>query len=202
MKKFLPHKLAFFSILLLMAASSQAEYYCWNNDEEIQECGYYVPAQYSQKGFNRLTESGLWEYVKPAPTKEELADIAREEEEEGKRQEQEKEDNLFLETFGSEQEIENSRIAGIETIDGQIKYFEELLGTKQRSLKSYLERYKENALPPDIQKDIMANIESVKKDIKESEKSLREKRLERDKIEKEHASYLERYQNIMQLRNN
>jgi len=201
MKKFFSHKLALFSILLLTAASSQAEYYCWNNDDDIQECGYYVPEQYSQKGFRRLTQSGLWEEVKPAATKEELAEIARKEEEERKRQEQEKEDNLFLETFGSEQEIENSRIAGIDTIDGQIKSVEAFLKGQQRGLKSLEGSYKENALLPDIQKAIMANIESVKKDMKESEKSLREKRLEKEKIEKEHGSYLERYQNIMRLRN-
>jgi hypothetical protein len=200
MKKFLP-QLAFFSILLLTAASSQAEYYCWNNDDDIQECGYYVPEQYSQKGFRRLTQSGLWEDVKPAPTKEELAEIARKEEEERLRLEQEKEDNLFLETFGSEQDIENSRSAGIDTIDGQIKSFEEFLKVQQRSIKSLEESYKENALLPDIQKIIMVNIESVKKAIKESEKNLKAKRLEKETIEKEHDSYLERYRNIMRYHN-
>jgi hypothetical protein len=197
MKKFLPHKLAFFSTLLLTAASSQAEYYCWNNDEDIQECGYYVPEQFSQKGFRRLTQSGLWEDVRPAATKEELAEIAKQEEEERKRQEKEKEDILFLETFGSEQEIENSRIAGVDTIDGQIKSFEAFLKGQQRSLKSLEESYKENVLLPELQKDIMASIENVKKDITESEKRLRDKREEKDKIEKEHNGYLQRYRDIM-----
>ncbi len=201
MKKFIPHKLALFSILLLTAVSSQAEYYCWNNDDGIQECGYYVPGQYSQKGFRRLTQSGLWEDVKPAPTKEELAELARKEEEKRQRQEKEKEDNLFLETFGSEEEIENSRIAGIDTIDGQIKSFDAFLKVQQRSIKSLEKSYEENALLPDIQKAIMTNIESVRKDIEESEKSLREKRQEKRGIEKKHASYLKRYQDIMQRRN-
>ncbi len=200
MKKFLP-QLALFSTLLLTAASSQAEYYCWNNDDGIQECGYYVPEQYSQKGFRRLTQSGLWEDVKPAATKEELAEIARKEEEKRKRQEQEKEDNLFLETFGSEQEIENSRRAGIDAIDGQIKSFDAFLKVQEGSIKSLEKSYEENALLPDIQKVIMVNIESVKKAMTESEKNLRDKREEKEKIEKEHESYLQKYRAIMRHQN-
>ena len=200
MKKFFSYQLALFSILLLTAPSSQAEYYCWNNDEDIQECGYYVPEQYSQKGFRRLTQSGLWEEVKPALTKEQLAEIAKKEEEERRRKEQEKEDNLFLETFGSEQEIENSRIAGIETIDGQIKSIDAFLKGQQRSLKSLEESYKENALLPELQKDIMVSIKNVKKDIADTENSLQTKRLEKETIEAEHKGYLERFRNIVQRR--
>jgi len=197
------NKRTLFSILLLMTMSSQAaqeDYFCWNNEDGVRECGNHVPSAYSQKGFWKLDAGGTWIYVKPAKTKEEMAELERQQEEEEKRKEQDKKDRKLLDAFENEEEIEDARQAELNTIDGQIESIKTILEGLQGNLKTLEESFKfnkENELLDEHQtKAVTTDIESLKKRINDAEETLQSKRLERKTVEEKYDTFKQKYQEI------
>jgi len=199
------NKWTLFSTLLLMTMPSQAQdYFCWNNEDGVRECGNYVPSAYSQKGFWKLDAAGNWLYMKPAKTKEEMAEVERQQQEEERRKEQEKEDGKLLDAFGSEEDIENTRQSSLNTIDGQIESLKTILDGLQGNLKTLQESFefnkKNDLLDENQTKVVTTNIESLKKRINTTEATLQSKRLERKGVEEKYDAFQRKYQEIMRRR--
>jgi DNA repair exonuclease SbcCD ATPase subunit len=202
------NKLALFPILLLMSTPLQAStnYYCWKNVEDVQECGNYVPAQYSQKGFWQRLKSGTWEYIDPAPSAEEIAELERQKEKRRRIEAQRKEDDALRELFSTERDIEESRDGILDSIAAQIRPIETTLNVLKENLKD-LEKSKElsenNTNVSDSQrKAIQRDIDRVTKRIQDNEAQLQNKRQEENAVNEKYDTYIERFRNIKKRRRN
>ncbi|RKZ41161.1 MAG: hypothetical protein DRQ49_06100 [Gammaproteobacteria bacterium] len=196
------NKRVLFPILLLMTTPLPAsDYFCWDNDDEIRECGNHVPPQYSQKGFLKRDKSGVWKHVRPALTKEEIAELDRQKEKERQRQQQEEEDKSLLKLFNSEQDIELAREAELITIDGQIKSIETILEGLKGNFEELVENFEYNKKQASLSESqmnaIQTNIEGVSQRIKDTKTTLEDKHLEREVIKSRYDSIKERYLDII-----
>jgi len=203
MKNFSVGKLALFSALLFFVSALQAGkiwHYCWDNEEGVRECGDYIPPQYSQKGFLRCRIGSECEFVKPAPTQDEIAEIARKKEEERQRKLQEKKDRALLALFGTEDDIESARKAVLETIDGQIQSLQTILNGLKRNLENLKKSYEFSKKNPEVSKEqlssIQRNIASAKKRIQNNQETLQAKRHEKDKTNNKYDGYLQQFRDI------
>jgi archaellum component FlaC len=203
MKNFYVGKLVLFFAVLFFVSALQAGknwHYCWDNEEGVRECGDYIPSQYSQKGFFRCRIGSECEYVKPAPTPEEIAEIARKKEEERKRKLQEKKDRALLALFATEDDIENARKAVLETINGQIQSLQTIINGLKGNLENLKKSYEFSKKNPDVSKEqlssIQRNIASVKKRLQKNEETLQDKRHEKDGTNKKYDKYLQQFRNI------
>ncbi len=198
------NKFILFSISLLIVFPVQAKnesfLYCWLNDDEVRECGNYVSPLYSQNGFWKCRRGGECEYINPAPTAEELAEIKVKKAEERKQQEQQDSDEALLALFSRELDVENRRIALLQSIAGQIQPIQTILeGLKGNleDLKESYERSKDNQDVSDSQVNaIKRNIDSVKKRIVDTEDTLQNKLDEQTEINVEYDVYLQRFLEI------
>ncbi|MDM8567745.1 hypothetical protein QUF74_19125 [Candidatus Halobeggiatoa sp. HSG11] len=201
------NKFFLFFMLLAMAFSVQAKrdiYYCWLNDDEVRECGNYIPALPSQKGFWKCKRgSSECEYVNPAPTAEELAEIELKKEKERKLKEQEESDEALLALFSRERDIENRRTALLSSIGGQIQPIQTILEGLKGNLEDLKESYERSKNNQDVSQSqvnaIRRNIDSVKKRIIDTEDTLQNKLDEQIEINMEYDTYLQRFLEI-QLR--
>lgn len=204
MKKFCLKTLVLSSIFLIMGASlpvvANSDYFCWNNDDDIRECGNYVPPQYSQKGFWKREKSGTWKFVKPAPTAEEIAEMERQKEQERQREEQRKKDEALLGLFSTEKDIENTRTGILNSIAAQIQPTEAILEGLKGNLEDLQESYersKNNSAVSDSQLNaIQTNINGIKKRIKDTEGTLQDKLNEQIKTNLKYDAYLQRFLEI------
>jgi len=199
-------KLALFPVLLLIATPLQAasDYYCWNNQDGVYECGNYVPAQYSQKGYWKRLKNGGWKEVDPAPTAGEIAEQEKQQEEERRKEEQREEDNALLKLFSTERDIDTSREAILYSIAAQLRPIESTLNILKENLKDLdksKKRSENNLNVSDSQRDtIQRDIDRVTKRIQDNQKQLQNKRLEEEKINQKYNGYLERFREIMSRR--
>ncbi|MDM8567987.1 hypothetical protein QUF50_00435 [Thiotrichales bacterium HSG1] len=199
------NKFVLFFIMLVMAFSVQAKkekfLYCWLNQDEVRECGNYVPVPYSQQGFWKCRRgSSECEFVNPAPTEEELAEIELKKEKKRKQKEQKERDDALLALFSREMDIENRRTALLNSIGGQIQPIQTILEGLRgnlEDLKESYERSKDNQDVSDSQVDaIKRNIDGVKKRIIDTEDTLQNKHDERTEINMEYDIYLQRFLEI------
>ncbi|MCK5877542.1 MAG: hypothetical protein KAG43_07900 [Candidatus Marithrix sp.] len=194
----------FFMMLAMVfsvQASSQKYLYCWLNQDEVRECGNYVPLPYSQEGFWKCRKgSGECEYVNPAPTEEELAVIELKKEEKRKFEEQEKRDNALLALFSRERDIENRRTALLNSIGGQIQPIQSILEGLKGNLEDLKESYERSKDNKDVSESqvnaITRNVDSVKKRIIDTEDTLQNKLDEQTEINMEYDTYLQRFLEI------
>jgi len=200
------NKLALFPILFLIATPLQAgsEYYCWNNQDGVYECGNYVPAQYSQNGYLKRLKNGGWEEVAPAPTAEEIAEQERQGEEKRIKEEQRQEDDALLKLFSKKEDIENARDAVLDSIAAQLKPIETTLKILKENLKDLEKSKKRSENNPNVsdsqREAIQRDIVRVTKRIQDNEKQLQMKRLGEEDVNQKYNGYMERFQEIMSRR--
>lgn len=195
-----------FSGLLLIAPMGQAgnfSYFCWKNYASERECGDTVPPQYSQSGFEKC-QSGRCQYVPPAPTAEEIAEIQRQKELEIQRQQQEKVDQALLALFSSESDIEDARAGLLNTIEGQIQSIQTILDGLKANHSDLEKSYELSQKNSDISKQqlsaIQRNIDGIQKRIEDTEETLQSKRDEKDKINSEYDAQVQQFQDIQRRR--
>jgi archaellum component FlaC len=201
MKNFSLNKLALFSILCLIAQPLYAgNIRCWINNEDVFECGNYIPQEYSQKGFTEYDQYGRKiKEVEPAPTPEEIAEQKRQEEAERQYQEQLKKDRAFLDIFATERDIELAREAGLTSIDRHIQSIETIIEGLKRNIKDLENSYERskdlNASKRQLE-TIQGNIDSVKKRLKDTEDTLQQMHRDRNDTNKEYDAYIQQYREI------
>ncbi len=178
-------------------------YYCWKNNADIRECGDSIPPQYSQGGFERC-EGGSCEYVSPAPTQEEIAEIQRQKELEIERKQQEKKDQALLAFFSSENDIEEARSALLNTIQGQIQSIQTILDGLKANLHDLEKSYELSKKNSDVSEQqlsaIQRNIDSIKKRIEDTQETLQSKQDEKNKINSEYDAYKQHFLDIQRRR--
>jgi len=175
---------------------------CWRNNEGVRECGTYVPPEFSQKRTETRNEKGrVVEVEDRAKTKEEIAEIKRQEElkkiEDAKRAEQKKQDDILLKTFSSERDINMLRDSKINVIEGILT----VTNGNNKALKKKLENLQKRAAniersgkkPPE---NILTDIKETERRINKNKTSIRVKRDEQQEICKKFAKDLAHFREL------
>ena len=204
MNKELLNLIIFFMLCeMILANHVSARMKCWTNSEGIKECGDKIPPEYTQQGYQELSKGGIiLEEKERIKTKEELekakkeaAIIAREEEKERNKKIH---DKMLLETFTTIKEIETTRDQKIEAVESTIKI------TQKRIIKlQYLldDELNQNSLDKQIDgKDKkFNNAESLKEQISDNKKFIKNKIDEQGKIKKTYMEYISRFKKLKRL---
>ena len=204
MNKKLLNLIIFFMLCeMILANHVSARMKCWTNSEGIKECGDKIPPEYTQQGYQELSKGGIiLEEKERIKTKEELekakkeaAIIAREEEKERNKKIH---DKMLLETFTTIKEIETTRDQKIEAVESTIK------ATQKRIIKlQYLldDELNQNSLDKQIDGEDKKfnNAESLKKQISDNKKFIKNKIDEQAKIKKMYMEYISRFKELRGL---
>ena len=185
--------------LLLSQPVMAAKFKCWTNNEGVKECGSYVPAEYSQKRIETRGEGGrVVEVEERAKNKAELAEIDRlkklKEIEDAKLAEQKKKDDILLQTFSTERDINMLRDSKVNVIDGIIT----VTNSNNKALNKKLEKLQKKAAnierrgkkPP---KAILDDITTIENRLKKNSNSIKAKREEQEVIRKKFAEDLKHF---------
>ena len=204
MNKKLLNLIIFFILCeMILANHVSARMKCWTNSEGIKECGDKIPPEYTQQGYQELSKGGIViEEKERIKTKEELekakkeaAIIAREEEKERNKKIH---DKMLLETFVTIKEIETARDQKIEAVESTIKV------TQKRIIKlQYLldDELNQNSLDKQIdgEDEKFNNAESLKEQISDNKKFIKNKIDEQRKIKKMYMEYIARFKKLKGL---
>jgi len=204
MNKKLLNLIIFFILCeMILANHVSARMKCWTNSEGIKECGDKIPPEYIQQGYQELSKGGIvLEKKERIKTKEELekakkeaAIIAREEEKEQKKKAH---DKMLLETFADTEEIEAARDQKIEAVESTIKITQKRIIKLQYLLDDELD---ENSLDKQIDGEDRKfnNAESLKEQISDNKKFIKNKIDEQGKIKKMYMEYIARFKKLKGL---
>ena len=188
---------------MILANHVSARMKCWTNSEGIKECGDKIPPEYTQQGYQELSKGGIvLEKKERIKTKEELekakkeaAIIAREEEKERNKKIH---DKMLLETFVTIKEIETTRDQKIEAVESTIKITQKRIIKLQYLLDDELNR---NSLDKQIdgEEKKFNNTESLKEQISDNKKFIKNKIDEQGKIKKKYIEYISRFKQLKGL---
>jgi DNA-binding FrmR family transcriptional regulator len=197
----------FFSLLLIAPiglAGGDFSYFCWKNNAGVKECGNSVPPQYSQNGFEICKIGGACEYVPPAPTAEEIAELERKKELEIQRKKQEKKDQALLALYSTESDIEDARAALLNTVEGQIQSIKTILDGLKANHEDLKKSYQFSEKNSDVSEQqlsaIQRNIDSIQKRIEDTEETLQSKQNEKDEINRQYDAYVQHFRDIQRRR--
>lgn len=193
--------LGLLSIVITQPALA-AKFKCWTNNEGVKECGSYVPAEFSQKRIETRSKSGrVVEVEKRAKTKAELAEIERltqlKKIEDAKIAEQKKKDDILLNTFTRERDINMLRDSKINVIEGIIT----VTNSNNKALAKKLAKLQKRAAnierrgkkPP---ANILDDIKTIENRISKNNSSISAKREEQKVIKDKFAKDLLRFHTL------
>ena len=187
---------------LIFSVSVQARMKCWTNNEGIRECGDTVPPEFAQKGHQEIGKGGIVrEETERAKTTEELEEEKRlaeiEAEKERRKAEQKKEDQILLETFSSVGDIERARDDRVNALEATIKLTEARSEKIQIDLDKRIQAAaadeRSGKAPPEA---LLKDIESLKRQIKNNDDFIADKRKEQEAIKASHAADIERFKKL------
>ncbi len=188
-----------------LSLSSHAAIKCWTNKDGVKECGDKVPPEYSQQGHQELSKQGLIkEEQKRAKTDAEMEveakQAASQAEEKRKQQEQAKADTILLETFSSVEDIELVRNERLKAIDSSIKLAEKRTETIQADLDKRIQSAADAERSGNTPNEaLLKDIESLRRQIKNNNDYIAEKRKEHEDTGKEYAGNIERFKKLKSL---
>jgi len=194
-------------ISLLMAQPATAgKFKCWTNNDGVKECGSYVPAEYSQKRIETRNESGrVIDVDKRAKTKAELAEIVRlaklKKIEDEKIAAQKKEDDILLNTFSSERDINMLRDSKVNVIEGIITVTQ----SNNKALRKKLEKLQNKAANIERRgkkphQRVLDDIKAIEKRIHKNVKSIKLKHAEQKTIRAKFNKDLEHFKELKNKR--
>lgn len=161
----------FITSMLVLSTPLQAKIKCWTNNDGVRECGNVLPPEYAQQGHDDINKQGVRvKKHKRAPTKAEIAAIAKKKADAAEKarvkKEQDEKDQILLKTFSSEDEITMTRDGKITTIKTEIRLTKKSVDkTKLRltALRKQAANFERNgkAVPDDLLKKITQNEEQI-----------------------------------------
>ncbi len=206
-KKIKPAGIRIFILGCLIVSSrniSARDILCWQNHENIRECGFVVPPEFSQQRIEVINQRGIVIKILPAAkTSEELAEIARHKKMEQKKQDQiterKRKDNILLQTYTTERDLRIShenKIAAIKTII-------DITGSNTHGLKKNLARLQKRAANYELNgqktpKKLIADMKNLMQQIKDNNNFVSKKQLEMIEMSKQYDADLARYRLLKQ----
>ncbi len=182
-------------LFLSATATAGSRIKCWVNKDGVRECGQIVPPEYAQQRIEIINERGIVvEVIEAAKSREQLAKEAAERR---RLAEQKRRDEILLNTFTTERDIELARKSRIQAIESIIA----ITNSNTRSLKSNLTRIQKRAAdferageePP---KELFEEMESLKRQIKDNEEFVAKKQRDIIDLEKRFDADLKRFREL------
>jgi len=185
--------------LVMLSIPAQARIKCWENSDGVRECGEKVPPEYSQKSHKEISSQGitLEESEKVKTEEERIEDerlVAIQEKENAKKAEAEKQDKILLDTYSNTDDIQMTSDGKISALESTIK----LANKRNEKFQSDLDKLTATAAAEELagkqpSEDLLKDIESLNRQIKNNNKFIADKRIEQEEIKKEYAGKIERF---------
>lgn len=191
---------------LTLSQASEAGIKCWTNNENVRECGNVVPPEYAQKSYTKLNKQGIAvSKTQRAKSKEELdaerrhaaeVALARAERDRIAGQKANR-DRILLQTFATEDDILLSRDGQLAALDSQIQHIEQVvLKIKRSILELEGTAAKAERRGDKVSENVLATIDSHRKQLEENAMSIEQRRLEQRELEAKYALDLARYREL------
>jgi len=188
--------------LVVISTSAQARIKCWKNSDGVRECGKTVPPEYSQQGHEEISSQGVTvEKSERAKTEEERAEEERlaavQEAEEAIKTEKAAEDKILLDTYSNTDDIQMTSDGKIAALDSTIK----LANKRNEKIQTNLDKDTATAAAAELagkqpNEDLLKDIESLQRQIKNNDKFIADKRLEQEDIKKVYAEKIARFNQL------
>ena len=194
-----PLALISMSLMVLPNIAQARKMKCWENSDGVRECGLTVPPEYAQKSHREISSQGLTtEESERAKTEEERAEEERlaaiQKEEDAKKAEAAAQDKILLDTYSNTDDIQMTSDGKISALDSTIK----LANKRNEKSQSDLDKLTATAAAEELagkqpSEDLIKDIESLNRQIKNNDKFIADKRMEQEEIKKEYAEKIERF---------
>lgn len=187
---------------LTLSSVVQARMKCWTNNEGVRECGDTIPPEYAQKSHQELGKGGIVrEETKRAKTAEELKEEERlakiEAEKKKKEEEKRKQDQILLQTFSSVEDIERARDERVTALEASIKLTqarsEKIQADLNKRIQSAADDERSGKKPSEA---LLNDIDSLKRQLKNNESFIADKRAEQEEIKKSHAADIAHFKKL------
>ncbi len=188
--------------LTVLSLPAQARIKCWENSDGVRECGEKVPPEYAQKSHKEISNQGITvgESAR-ARTKEEIAEDERlaaiQAEEDRKQAEKDKLDKILLVTYSNTDDIQMTSDGKIAALESTIK----LANKRNEKIQANLDKRTATAAAAELAgkqppEDLLKDIQSLQRQIKNNDKFVVDKRLEQEAIKKEYADKIVRFKKL------
>jgi len=188
--------------LVVISTSAQALIKCWENSDGIRECGKTVPPEYSQQGYEEISSQGVTvDKSERAQTEEERLEEERlaaiQAEEDARKAEIVAQDKILLDTYSNTDDIQMTSDGKIAALDSTIK----LANKRNEKIQANLDKNTAAAAAAELEgkqlpADLLKDIESLERQIKNNDKFIAERRAEQEAIKKEYAEKIARFNNL------
>lgn len=185
-----------------LSGVAHAKFKCWTNSDGVKECGNAVPPEYAQKSHQELSESGMVKKeTERAKTDEELAEQKRLEKIQAEKDklaaEQKKKDAILLQTYSSVEDIERARDERVTQLEAAIKLTEarseKINGDLDKRIQKAAAAERAGKTPSEA---LLKDIESLKRQIKNNNKFIEDKRAEQEVIKENHAKDIAHFKKL------
>jgi len=185
--------------LLVLSTPAQARIKCWENSDGVRECGETVPPEYAQKSHREISNQGITlEESAKVKTEEERLEEKRlltiQEEEEAKKAEAKAQDKILLDTYSNTDDIQMTSDGKVAALESTIN----LANTRNEKIQSALDKRTAAAAAAELagkqpSEELLKDIRSLKRQVKNNNKFIADKRLEQEETKKEYAEKVERF---------
>jgi len=188
--------------LVVISTSAQARIKCWKNSDGVRECGKTIPPEYSQQGHEEISSQGVTvEKTERAQTEEERLEEERmaaiKAEEDAIKAKEAAQDKILLDTYSNTDDIQMTSDGKIAALDSTIK----LANKRNEKIQVNLDKETATAAAAELAgkqpaEDLLKDIDSLERQIKNNNKFIAEKRIEQEDIKKEYAAKIERFNQL------
>lgn len=188
--------------LVVISTSAQARIKCWKNSDGIRECGKTIPPEYSQQGHEEISSQGVTvEKTERAQTEEERLEVERlaaiQAEKDAIKAEVDAQDKILLDTYSNTDDIQMTSDGKIAALDSTIN----LANKRNEKIQVNLDKDTARAAAAELAgkqpaEDLLKDIESLERQIKNNDNFIAEKRVEQEGIKKEYAAKIERFNQL------
>lgn len=199
--------LAVFAVDASAQNRDKSKTYRWVDDHGVVHFGDKVPPEYAEKDKDVLNHQGIAvDFVKGKITEEELAELARAEAEEARKQEIDRENRVLLATYQTEDEINMHRDRRLELVEAQGKVTNlYLTNLKARLQKLTLEArkfrpYSDDPDAPPVPLALNEDMDDTRSRIERYEKLRTENQRQVEAIRTRFDTDLQRFRTLRQSR--
>ena len=188
--------------LMVLSLPAQARIKCWENSDGVRECGERVPPEYAQKSHKEISSQGITlEESERARTKEEIVEdehlAAIQAEEDREKAEIEKQDKILLDTYSNTDDIQMTSDGKIAALESTIK----LANKRNEKIQANLDKRTAAAAAAELAgkqpaEDLLKDIQSLQRQIKNNDKFVVDKRREQEEIKKEYADKIVHFKEL------
>lgn len=188
--------------LVVVSTSAQARIKCWENSDGVRECGKTIPPEYSQQSHEEISSQGVTvDRTERAQTEEERLEEERlaaiQAKEDAIKAEKAAQDKILLETYSNIDDIQMTSDGKIAALESTIK----LANKRNEKIQANLDKDTATAAAAELAgkqpaDDLIKDIESLERQIKNNDKFIVDKRLEQEQIRKEYAEKIVRFEQL------